>query len=108
MKRKPEFWMVHVAALKGEGISASTYAKRHGLAVKSLYRWQRKLNATAGATASAGHGGAFVALRIAEPIVSQTLPGCKLVLGSGMHLEMSALPAPDWLAALGRAAQGAR
>ena len=108
MKRKPEFWMAHVAALKDERISASTYAKRHGLAVKSLYRWQRKLNATAGAAASASHGGAFVALRVAEPVVSQTVSGCALILGSGMRLEMPVLPAPAWRAALGRAVQGER
>ena len=33
---------------------------------------------------------------------------CTLVLPSGLHLEMSALPAPEWLTALERAFPGAR
>jgi len=31
-----------------------------------------------------------------------------LVLGSGVRMEMSALPAPEWIVALGRVAQGER
>lgn len=106
MKRNAEFWMGHVAAVKREGISASAYAKRHDIAVKSLYRWQRKFNSTSAATIEASKGGAFVALRVADPVVEQRSPGCTLTLGCGMRLEMTTLPTPEWLAALGRATQG--
>ena len=108
MNKKAEFWMMHVAAIKREGISTVTYAKRHTLAVKSLYRWQRKLNSATEVTAKVNDGGAFVALRVAEPIVGHTLSGCTLMLGSGMRLEMATLPAPEWLAAFGHATQGVR
>ena len=110
MRKKAEFWMAHIAAIKREGITASGYAKRHALAVKSLYRWQRKLNDAAVVPAMASHGGTFVALQVAapEPVIGRSLNGCTLVLGSNLRVEMSALPAPEWLAALGRAAQGAR
>jgi hypothetical protein len=99
--------MAHVAAIKREGISTIEYAKQHALAAKSLYRWQRKLNATATVTASPSHGEAFVALRVANPVVGQPLTRCTLMLGSSLRLEMATLPEPDWLAALVRAAQGA-
>ncbi len=98
-----EFWVAHVAAVKLEAISASEYARRHGISVTALYYWQRKLKLNAEAS-EAGQESKFVALRIA----AQRPCLCTLVLPSGMHLEMSALPAPEWLAALGRALPGAR
>jgi hypothetical protein len=110
MKRGVGFWKAHIAAINREGVATSVYAKRHALAVKSLYRWQHKLNDAANATAVANHGGAFVALRVAatEPVIRQVPTGCTLILGSGLRLEMATLPAPEWLAVLGRATQGER
>lgn len=110
MNKKAEFWKVHVAAIKREGVSTSAYAKRHALAVKSLYYWQRKLNGATSAAAVANHASAFVAVRMDAPafVAGQAPTGCTLLLGSGLRLEMATLPTPEWLAALGRAAQGAR
>ena len=56
--------MAHVAASQLETIPASEYAKRHGLAVKSLYYWRRKLSKS-DKTDAALPAGKFVALRIA-------------------------------------------
>ena len=102
MKMGAEFWVAHVAAVRLEAIPASEYARRHGLSVAALYYWQRKLklNIEAG---KAGQDSKFVALRVAD----QRPCPCTLVLPSGLHLEMSALPAPEWLAALGCALPGA-
>ena len=97
MKMGAEFWAAHVAAAKLETISASEYARRHGLSVAALYYWQHKLKLNAGA-GGAGRESKFVALRVAAPCSCS----CTLVMPSGLHLEMSALPAPEWLAALGR------
>jgi hypothetical protein len=97
MKMGAEFWAAHVAAAKLETISASEYARRHGLSVASLYYWQRKLKLKA-ESSDAGRGSKFVALRIA----AQHPCLCTLIMPTGLHLEMSALPAPEWLAALGR------
>ena len=98
MKTGAEFWMAHVAAIKLEAISASEYARRHGLSVAALYYWQRKLKSKA-EVSEAGQESKFVSLRVA----AQRPNLCTLVLPSGLHLEMSSLPAPEWLAALGRA-----
>ncbi len=104
MKMGTEFWVGHVAAAKREAISGSAYAKQHGISVAALYYWQRKLNETA----SAGQVGKFVALRVADAGIAPQLTACTLMLGSDLRLEISALPTPEWLAALGRAAQGTR
>lgn len=103
MKMGAEFWAAHVAAAKLETISASEYARRHGLSVAALYYWQHKLKSNAGA-GGAGRESKFVALRVAALCPCS----CTLVMPSGLHLEMSALPTPEWLAALGRALPGAR
>jgi len=103
MKMGAEFWVAHVDAAKLEAISASEYARRHGLSVAALYYWQRKLKSNA-EVREAGQASKFVALRVGV----QRPNLCTLVLPSGLHLEMSALPAPEWLAALGRALPGVR
>lgn len=109
MKRvnKAAFWMAHVAAMKREAIPASAYARQHGLSVKSLYGWQRKASAGASAPIESFLRPSFVALRIDEPTADLANGSCTLILGSGLRLEMSAVPSPQWLAALGRAARGA-
>ena len=108
MKKDAEFWKGQVAAVKREEIAASVYAKRHTLAVKSLYRWQRKLNATEAVVAEAVEGEKFGALRVAEPPVEPQSCGCTLMLGSSLRIELARLPEPKWLAALVCATQGMR
>lgn len=103
MRMGAEFWATHVAASQLETIPASEYAKRHDLPVKSLYYWRRKLNKS-NKTDTALPSGKFVALRIAP---SGSRPNnYTLALPSGLRLEMSALPQPEWLAALVRAVPG--
>lgn len=67
MEMGTEFWSTHVAAAKLEEIPASEYARRHGLAVKSLYYWRRKLKQSGMADAPQA-AGKFVALRRADSV----------------------------------------
>jgi transposase-like protein len=97
MKMGTEFWAAHVAAARLEETSASEYARQHGLAVKSLYYWRSKLKKS-DTTALPLPNSKFVALRIAPGVSQQS--NCTLALPSGLRLELSALPTPEWLAAL--------
>ena len=112
MKNGRNYWSEHVAAIKSQGVTASTYARRQGISVTALYYWQRKLQlemaAHSMALATAKPQSKFVALRVNDALeqMAQTSWGCTLVLGGGMRLEMSALPDPQWLVAVGRANQG--
>jgi hypothetical protein len=105
MNKGTAFWMGHVAAIRREGISTNAYAKRHGIAVKRLYYWQRK--AAIAVSAGSIQPGAFVALRVESPVGALAPNNCTLLLASGVRLEMGNLPSPEWLAALDRAMQGA-
>ena len=107
MKRTLEFWQGHVEAAKREAMPTSDYARLHGVPVKSLYRWQRTLKAVPAAVPKAGSPSAFVSVRVADGVLPRATSGYTLMLGQGVRLEMSALPSPDWLAALVRASQGA-
>jgi transposase-like protein len=98
------FWAAHLEAIRREATSKTEYAKRHGISVKRLYYWQRKLKESHANTVLAGQPKTFVSLRVEEPAPHRS-SSCTLVLG-GMRLEMSALPAPTWLAALVKSAQG--
>ena len=105
-----EFWAGHVAAATRETVSASEYARRHGISVvlaahaENHHRQSAKKVST---PAKPAHASSFVELRVLDkPLVPPCL--CTLVLPSELRLEMSALPEPSWLVALGYAMQGAR
>jgi hypothetical protein len=104
------FWSSHLDAINREAVSKTEYAQRHGISVKRLYYWQRKLKATTAPASriAASEPKTFVAVRVETPERTQRDPICTLVLGSGIRMEMSTLPTPEWLVCLGRAAQGER
>jgi transposase-like protein len=103
-----EFWAPHVAAIEQESVPTAEYAKRHGLALHSLYYWRQKIKAATQTSSSPEGSSAFVALTVGERVPAQQPGSCTLVLGPGVRVELPALPTPEWLAALGRAMQGAR
>ena len=107
MKTGDAYWESHVAALNRESISVSAYATRHGLSASALYYWRRKLKVVAEEGTDPHDAGKFIALRVGDIAAVPRAVGYTLILGSGVRLEMPALPAPEWLAALGYAA-GAR
>ena len=116
MKNARNYWSSHLAAIKAQGDSTSAYARRHKLSLACLYSWRRKLqsaSAPASVLAIAPRPQSkFVALRVSDAAadvdVDVTPPPwrCTLVLTAGVRLEMSALPDPQWLTAVGRAHQG--
>ncbi len=106
-----EHWQQHIQAQRESGLSIKAYARRENLSVHMLYRWRTLLGQTrtqreplSQALPGASAGFAQASFTAKEPTPS----ACRLVLGPGLHLEMAALPSPQWLLALGRAAQEAR
>jgi transposase-like protein len=94
MSGDTEFWTSHVDALQRESVAVSIYARRHGLALASLYYWRRKLKMAADAGAVGAATGKFVALRLVGAAPAVSAAACTLLLGSGLRLEMTALPSP--------------
>jgi len=101
-----EFWTSHDEACWREGAVASVYARQHGLTLAPLYYWRPKLMPTTVGDGACGTTGKFVALPVADAQASPANGACTLVLGSGLRLEMTALPSPDWLLALEQAHAG--
>ncbi|UUM21165.1 hypothetical protein [Mycoavidus sp. SF9855] len=106
MKSVKKYWEEHLSAAQSEGCSLSGYAKKHGLSVKPLHYWHNKLNKPVVERIETSEGSKFVKLRVAQAVGVQESRSCSLVLPSGTRLELSSLPELEWLAALGRAAQG--
>ena len=115
MKNAQHYWSKHIAAIRAQGITTSAYARQHALALASLYYWQHKLRSTRTVgvaiepTAACRRPSKFIALTVGDPVrdVARSEMSCTLVLAGGMRLEMATLPDPQWLAAVGRSAQGA-
>lgn len=107
MKNDMQVWEAHVAAIEREAISVSAYAEREGVSAAAIYYWRQKLRGPVKSSKPAPAPSAFVQLRVAEP-AGVSGGGCTLVLSSGMRLEMTSLPSPEWLTSLARAAHGVR
>lgn len=106
MSQARQYWAEHLAAIEAEGVSTKAYAEREGLAAASLYFWRRRLKAEGAAIlaeAAARPPARFLAVRVAPPVAADAQRPCTVVLPAGLHLELAALPAPAWLAALAAA-----
>jgi len=109
MTKRAEYWEAHVKAVSLVAMPLSEYAKRHGLAVKSLYYWRRKLGVPSYLSQRADNpakpmpSGKFVALQVTTP----RPVNYALAWPSGLRLEMSSLPSTEWLVDLAREVQQA-
>jgi len=74
MKSTAPFWQQHALAAERSSDSTSAYAKRHGLALSTLYHWQSKLKPAA-PTAGVGRAAAkLVTLRVIDTAHAATEP----------------------------------
>jgi Ni/Co efflux regulator RcnB len=67
-----EFWAPYVAAIEQESVATAVYAKRHGLALHSLYYWRQKIKAAAQPCGAPERSSAFVALTVSESVLAQS------------------------------------
>ena len=96
----------HLNAIDCEGITVKAYARREGIDESSLYYWRRRLRAQIQGPQSP----AFERSNVAPPSSARFVSVCVnavhdatdahavLILGSGLRLELSSLPSPQWLA----------
>jgi len=108
MQMSRQYWVDHVAANQQVGISGAAYATQHGISVKALYYWRRKLNPSTRVKSGSPDSSNFVALRVAHTPAVREVAGCMLLMPSGLRLEMSSLPSAQWLVALNHTMQSAR
>lgn len=96
-----EFWAQHIKALRSSGQTSVAYARAHDLSVQALGWWRRKLHPALPKKSSrvevAPKASKFVALKVSEPALPRSMP-VTMTLGSEVHLQMSDLPPPAWLA----------
>ncbi|PLC48046.1 cobyrinic acid ac-diamide synthase [Pollutimonas subterranea] len=104
MNKGIEYWSEHLAAIAAEGIETKAYARRESLSVSALYYWRKRIKAqTHGPVRPAAPvnciSSAFMPVQV-KSAMANVVP-CSVVLAPGVRLELSQLPTPEWLAALG-------
>jgi hypothetical protein len=101
---KPEnraaFWRRHVKSWVASSETAAAYARRHGLAVQSLYQAKHRLRREAQGAAAARPAFARVELRRVPEALAEVRPALRMRLPSGVVLEWASAPAMSELAAL--------
>lgn len=103
-----DYWEAHLETIAREGIGAKAYAQREGMAVSSLYYWRRRLKAQChGPHKPARNPPPAAPARLFVPVTMGADNGSTgryvLTLGSGLRLELSCLPSPQWLAQVSQA-----
>lgn len=96
LTRKQAFWLEHIQAITGTEQSLSAYAQSHSLNVKQLYYWNKVLR-------QRGHLGSDSdrpSPRLFQKArVVQHSP-CRILLPTGVVLELDSTPEPVWLGQL--------
>lgn len=109
MEAREAYWQSHIEGLKKEGLSKTAYCKRHGLSVKSLYRWGRKLSGNGiDKLITADKKNPFVAIQLKDEKVLQSSPSYVIHVGIHMRIELPTLPSPLWLGELWQSLEGVR
>lgn len=86
-----EYWQGHIDAWRQSGLTQIAYCARHGLGVKSFYRWRHKARATAQTKLP------LTLIPVSPGIPATT--GIRLHSPGGWRIELPAGGAP-WLADL--------
>src|SRR5690625_372224 len=100
-----QYWQRHIHAQRESGLNIKAYARRESLSVNMLYQWRGLLGLTrrqarSQVTQSSSPGFAQATVAVVDHALNASTSPCRLTLGPGMHLEMAALPSPQWLLAL--------
>lgn len=92
---KQQEWIAHLEKAQRQGLSLQEYARRTDIKASSLYaarKWLRKIRPPA----------ASQPVNFTEVCVAGMGPddACVLHLAPGIRLQLTALPSPQWLAAV--------
>ena len=92
-------------------MTLAAYAQGQGLSVYTMRQWRRKLAAQMceldPAPKADSRTSAFVSLKVSEPMVGQP-SSVTLTIAGEVRVQLSELPPPSWLAAVGLAMRGGR
>lgn len=97
-RQSPEFWRQLVKKWEASGQTQSAVAKAAGVSVHTFQYWRAKLQA-----AEAGKpvkSSAFVEVAVSATPRSEATH-CRIRIGDGVVVELSTLPPPAWVRALG-------
>lgn len=92
---KQQEWLSHVERAQEQCLSLQEYARRSGIKASSLYAARKNMIDSRPKALPAGMS--FTEVRSTESCVDAV---CTLHFAHGIRLQLSALPSPQWLAAV--------
>lgn len=92
---KQQEWLAHLEQAQQQNLSLQEYARRTGIKASSLYAARKQMCKARSQTATASVSFAEVRMAGAGPAAV-----CVMYLAPGIRLKLSALPSPQWLAAV--------
>jgi len=98
LTEKQQYWLDHVQACDRAGLSMRSYAEANGLSLTALYSWKATLRRKGALDAAKPR-----LFQRATVVGGRTSGDCRLVLPSGLALEVGAGTEPEWVAELVRA-----
>ena len=92
---KQQEWLAHLEQAQQQNLSLQDYARRTGIKASSLYAARKQM-------CKAHPQAATTPVSFAEVRINGSGPAevCVLHLAPGIRLQLSALPSPEWLAAV--------
>jgi hypothetical protein len=93
---KQQFWFDHLCACERSGQTMKDYAQHHGLSVGAFYAWKKTLRR------KGVHGTSLPAApSLFQKLALQNHTGTlRLILSTGLTLEIDACTDPHWVAQL--------
>lgn len=101
-------WKKHIDSYQKSGLSKNEYCKQHGVSVRSLSRWQKRLSDHQGMVTQLKEkpSSSFIAIQMEEQKPFASSPLFVLQLGNHLRMEMVSLPSPSWLKTLWQCLEG--
>ncbi|MFA5530641.1 MAG: hypothetical protein WDA11_08230 [Thiohalomonadaceae bacterium] len=99
LTEKQQYWLGHVQACDRAGLTMRSYAEANGLSLAALYSWKATLRRK-GALDEAAKPRLF---QRATVVGGRASGQCRVVLPSGLALEVTCGTEPTWVAELVRA-----
>lgn len=99
--RSAEFWRELVKEWEASGRSQRAVAEAAGVNAHTFQYWRAKLLAADAAATRPSKRNAFVEVAVSAPVRKEVMP-CRVRVGDDVVVELSDLPSPEWVRALGQ------
>ena len=100
MTSTQQFWLEHVEACEGAGVSMKDYAERHGLNLQNFYCWKGQLKKRGLLSPTPSSTDANAMMPVAFVASREPRPSARISLANGITIEVPSGVSPEVLVRL--------